>query len=135
MAAHASGFGVYNDVAIAIAWLLGHGAERIAYVDIDAHHGDGVQAAFYADPRVLTISLHQHPETLFPFTGLPPRLAAPEPGDQRSMSRCPPGPAMPAGCAPSTRSSRHCCASSGRRCWSASTAATRTGWIPWPTWS
>jgi hypothetical protein len=41
MAAHASGFGVYNDVAIAIAWLLGHGVERIAYVDIDAHHGDG----------------------------------------------------------------------------------------------
>jgi acetoin utilization protein AcuC len=71
MAAHASGFGVYNDVAIAIAWLLRQGAERIAYVDIDAHHGDGVEAAFYADPRVLTISLHQHPATLFPFTGLP----------------------------------------------------------------
>jgi len=71
MAARASGFGVYNDPAIAIAWLLGHGAERIAYVDIDAHHGDGVEAAFYADPRVLTISLHQHPATLFPFTGLP----------------------------------------------------------------
>jgi len=71
MAAHASGFGVYNDVAVAIAWLLGQGAERVGYVDIDAHHGDGVQAAFYADPRVLTISLYQHPETLFPFTGLP----------------------------------------------------------------
>ena len=71
MAARASGFGVYNDVAIAIAWLLGAGAERIAYVDIDAHHGDGVQTAFYNDPRVLTISLHQHPATLFPFTGLP----------------------------------------------------------------
>jgi acetoin utilization protein AcuC len=71
MAAHASGFGVYNDVAIAIAWLLEAGAERIAYVDIDAHHGDGVQTAFYNDPRVLTISVHQHPQTLFPFTGLP----------------------------------------------------------------
>src|SRR5450631_4550540 len=44
MAARASGFGVYNDVAVAIAWLLEHGAERIAYVDVDAHHGDGVQA-------------------------------------------------------------------------------------------
>jgi len=77
MAAHASGFGVYNDVAIAIAWLLGHGAERVGYVDIDAHHGDGVQAAFYADPRVLTISLHQHPETLFPFTGLPAESGGP----------------------------------------------------------
>jgi acetoin utilization protein AcuC len=71
MAARASGFGVYNDVAIAIAWLLRHGAERIAYVDIDAHHGDGVQAAFWADPRVLTISVHQHPVDMFPFTGLP----------------------------------------------------------------
>ena len=78
MAAHASGFGVYNDVAIAIAWLLGQGAERIAYVDIDAHHGDGVQAAFYNDPRVLTISLHQHPETLFPFTGLPAETGGPD---------------------------------------------------------
>jgi acetoin utilization protein AcuC len=78
MAAHASGFGVYNDVAIAIAWLLGHGAERIAYVDIDAHHGDGVQAAFYADPWVLTISLHQHPATLFPFTGLPAETGGPD---------------------------------------------------------
>ena len=77
MAAHASGFGVYNDPAIAIGWLLGQGAERVAYVDIDAHHGDGVQAAFYADPRVLTISLHQHPATLFPFTGLPAEAGGP----------------------------------------------------------
>ena len=77
MTAHASGFGVYNDVAIAIAWLLEQGAERIAYVDIDAHHGDGVQAAFWADPRVLTISLHQHPATLFPFTGLPTETGGP----------------------------------------------------------
>jgi acetoin utilization protein AcuC len=78
MAAHASGFGVYNDVAIAIAWLLAHGAERVAYVDIDAHHGDGVQTAFYADPRVLTVSLHQHPATLFPFTGLPAETGGPD---------------------------------------------------------
>jgi acetoin utilization protein AcuC len=77
MAKHASGFGVYNDVAIAIAWLLEQGAERIAYVDIDAHHGDGVQTAFYDDPRVLTISLHQHPATLFPFTGLPTETGGP----------------------------------------------------------
>ncbi len=40
-------------------------------MDIDAHHGDGVQAAFYADARVLTISVHQHPAATFPFTGLP----------------------------------------------------------------
>lgn len=66
----ASGFCVYNDPAIAIAWLLSRGAQRIAYVDLDVHHGDGVQAAFYDDPRVLTISLHEHPRTLFPGTGL-----------------------------------------------------------------
>jgi acetoin utilization protein AcuC len=77
MAAHASGFGVYNDPAVAIAWLLDQGAERIAYVDIDAHHGDGVQAAFWDDPRVLTISVHQHPATLFPFTGLPAETGGP----------------------------------------------------------
>jgi acetoin utilization protein AcuC len=67
----ASGFCVYNDPAIAIAWLLEQGARRVAYVDVDVHHGDGVQAAFYDDPRVLTISLHETPRTLFPGTGLP----------------------------------------------------------------
>src|SRR3712207_4815720 len=67
----ASGFCVFNDAAIAIAWLLGKGYERIAYVDLDVHHGDGVQAAFYEDPRVLTVSVHQTPLTLFPGTGYP----------------------------------------------------------------
>lgn len=67
----ASGFCVYNDVALAISWLLEQGAERIAYVDVDAHHGDGVQAMFYDDPRVLTVSLHESPQTLFPGTGFP----------------------------------------------------------------
>jgi acetoin utilization protein AcuC len=67
----ASGFCVYNDCAVAISWLLDHGFDRIAYVDVDVHHGDGVQAAFYGDPRVLTISLHQHPLTLWPGTGWP----------------------------------------------------------------
>jgi len=66
----ASGFCVYNDPAIAIKWMLAQGAQRIGYVDVDVHHGDGVQAAFYDDPRVLTISLHEHPATLFPGTGL-----------------------------------------------------------------
>jgi acetoin utilization protein AcuC len=74
----ASGFCVYNDPAIAIAWLLGSGAERIAYVDIDVHHGDGVQAAFYNDPRVLTISLHEHPATLFPGTGRASEIGGPD---------------------------------------------------------
>ena len=65
----AAGFCVYNDCAVAIAWLLEQGYERIAYVDVDVHHGDGVQAAFYDDPRVLTVSMHQHPLTLWPGTG------------------------------------------------------------------
>jgi acetoin utilization protein AcuC len=64
----ASGFCVFNDLAVAIHWLLGRGL-RVAYVDIDVHHGDGVQAAFYASDRVLTISLHQDGRTLFPGTG------------------------------------------------------------------
>jgi acetoin utilization protein AcuC len=54
---------------VAIRALLTAGAERIAYVDVDVHHGDGVQAAFYDDPRVLTVSLHQDPRTLYPGTG------------------------------------------------------------------
>ncbi len=69
MPGQASGFCVYNDVAIAIAWLLENGARRVAYVDVDVHHGDGVQHVFYDDPRVLTVSLHESPETLFPGTG------------------------------------------------------------------
>ena len=73
----ASGFCVYNDPAIAIRWLLAAGVGRIAYVDIDVHHGDGVEAAFYGDPRVLTISLHEHPMTLFPGTGLPSDTGGP----------------------------------------------------------
>jgi acetoin utilization protein AcuC len=69
MPARASGFCVYDDPAIAIAWLLGQGVERIAYVDVDVHHGDGPQTIFYDDPRVLTISLHESGEYLFPGTG------------------------------------------------------------------
>jgi acetoin utilization protein AcuC len=78
MRAHASGFCIYNDPAIAIRWLLDQGAQRIAYVDVDVHHGDGVQAAFWNDPRVLTISLHQHPATLFPGTGRPTETGGPD---------------------------------------------------------
>lgn len=71
MKSRAAGFCIYNDCSVAIRWLLDHGYDRIAYIDIDAHHGDGVQAEFVADPRVLTISLHQHPATLWPGTGWP----------------------------------------------------------------
>jgi len=68
MPERASGFCVYDDPAIAMAWLLKQGVERIAYVDVDVHHGDGPQAIFYGDPRVLTISLHQY-GSIFPGTG------------------------------------------------------------------
>lgn len=73
----ASGFCIYNDVALAIQWLLDHGAERVAYVDVDAHHGDGVQAIFYDDPRVLTVSIHEGPQTLFPGTGFATETGGP----------------------------------------------------------
>lgn len=64
----ASGFCVFNDVAVALTWLVRQG-RRPLYVDIDVHHGDGVQAAFYESDSVMTISLHQDPRTLFPGTG------------------------------------------------------------------
>ncbi|MFF0575174.1 acetoin utilization protein AcuC [Streptosporangium saharense] len=85
----ASGFCVYNDPAVAIAWLLAQGATRVAYVDVDVHHGDGVQTAFYDDPRVLTISLHESPRTLFPGTGFP---------DERGAEGTAVNVALPAGC-------------------------------------
>jgi acetoin utilization protein AcuC len=66
--ARASGFCIYNDCAAAMATAIEAGL-RVAYVDFDAHHGDGVQAAFYDDPRVLTVSVHESGEFLFPGTG------------------------------------------------------------------
>ncbi|MEU4541928.1 acetoin utilization protein AcuC [Nonomuraea dietziae] len=89
MANTASGFCVYNDPAVAIAWLLAQGASKVAYVDVDVHHGDGVQALFYDDPRVLTISLHESPRTLFPGTGWPEETGA----DGSAVNV-----ALPAGC-------------------------------------
>ncbi len=66
----ASGFCVFNDIAVGIRSLLeDHGIKRVLYVDIDAHHADGVQAIFDDDPRVLKISLHEDGHYLFPGTG------------------------------------------------------------------
>src|SRR3954466_2767228 len=73
-----SGFCVYNDVAGAIRWLPHHGAKKVAYVDVDVHHGDGVEAIFYDDPRVLTISLHETGQMLFPGTGFPADSGGPD---------------------------------------------------------
>ncbi len=72
-----SGFCVYNDIAVAITWLLENGCERVGYVDVDVHHGDGVQAIFYDDPRVMTVSLHETPACLFPGTGYPTETGGP----------------------------------------------------------
>ncbi|MFC8303913.1 acetoin utilization protein AcuC [Specibacter sp. NPDC057265] len=68
-AGKASGFCIYNDAALAITRLLAQGVARVAYIDIDAHHGDGTESIFWDDPRVLTISLHETGMTLFPGTG------------------------------------------------------------------
>jgi acetoin utilization protein AcuC len=87
----ASGFCVYNDPAIAIQWLLDHGAERVAYVDVDVHHGDGVQTVFYNDPRVLTVSLHESPTTLFPGTGSAGETGGPDAEGTAVNVALPPG--------------------------------------------
>jgi len=65
----ASGFCIYNDCSVAIAYLRKHWNARVLYIDTDAHHGDGVQWAFYDDPNVLTVSLHETGKYLFPGTG------------------------------------------------------------------
>ena len=70
MSGHAEGFCYINDIAIAILYALGRMPElKIAYIDFDAHHGNGVQDAFYGDPRVLVISLHETGRTLYPWSG------------------------------------------------------------------
>jgi acetoin utilization protein AcuC len=69
MGNRAHGFCIYNDPAVAIRALLDAGAERVAYVDVDVHHGDGTQWLFYEDPRVLTASVHESGRYLFPGTG------------------------------------------------------------------
>jgi acetoin utilization protein AcuC len=70
----ASGFCTFNDLAMSIQELLRGGCGRVVYVDIDVHHGDGVQDCFYADPRVMTISLHESGRFLFPGTGFPDEI-------------------------------------------------------------
>jgi acetoin utilization protein AcuC len=87
----ASGFCVYNDVAVGIRWLLDQGAEKIAYVDVDVHHGDGVEAIFYDDPRVLTISLHETGQMLFPGTGFPSDTGGPGAEGSAANVALPPG--------------------------------------------
>lgn len=93
MPGKASGFCVYNDVAVAIAWLLDNGAGKVAYVDVDVHHGDGVEKVFYDDPRVLTISLHETGQMLFPGTGFPADNGGPNAAGSAVNVALPPGTA------------------------------------------
>ncbi len=77
MADHASGFCIYNDPALAIA--KARAADlRVMYIDLDVHHGDGVQAAFWEDPAVMTVSLHESGHSLFPGTGFVDELGGGE---------------------------------------------------------
>ena len=68
MADLASGFCIYDDPALAIALARREGL-RVMYIDLDVHHGDGVQAIHWSDPDVLTVSIHESGRTLFPGTG------------------------------------------------------------------
>lgn len=74
-AARAAGFSYLNDAVVAIHWLLQQG-NRVVYLDLDAHHGDGVQEAFYTDPRVMTISLHESGKDFFPYSGFVEEMGA-----------------------------------------------------------
>jgi len=90
MRTRASGFCVFNDVAIGIHRLLAAGIKRVLYVDIDGHHGDGVQAAFYRDPRVLTVSIHEDGRYLFPGTGFVDEMGEGEGKGYSVNVPCPP---------------------------------------------
>lgn len=91
MPERASGFCIYNDAGVAIDWLLNNGCKRVAYVDVDAHHGDGVERMFWNDPRVLTMSIHETGTVLFPGTGFPRDLGGPDAEGNAVNIAMPPG--------------------------------------------
>ena len=78
LANKAGGFGLYNDTAVAIHALRAAGAARVAYVDLDTHHGDGTQGMFWNDPTVLTVSVHESGRFLFPGTGFAVEVGGPD---------------------------------------------------------
>lgn len=71
LANRAWGFGIYNETAVAVQAFLDAGLERIAYIDLDVHHGNGTQWMYWEDPRVLTVSVHESGRHLFPGSGFP----------------------------------------------------------------
>ncbi|MDA2953554.1 MAG: acetoin utilization protein AcuC [Actinomycetota bacterium] len=78
LANKAGGFGLYNDTPVAIHALKRCGLERVAYVDLDTHHGDGTQGMFWNDPHVLTVSVHESGQFLFPGTGFAFEVGGPD---------------------------------------------------------
>ncbi|HXQ94577.1 MAG TPA: acetoin utilization protein AcuC [Thermoplasmata archaeon] len=89
----ASGFCIFNDVAVALASALRPTGpyDRVAYVDIDAHHGDGVMYGFYGDGRVLDLDFHQDGRTLFPGTGAAHETGSGDGAGQKVNFPLPPG--------------------------------------------
>ncbi|WP_066638175.1 acetoin utilization protein AcuC [Serinicoccus hydrothermalis] len=87
----ASGFCVYNDIAVGIQDLLDAGAERVLYLDLDVHHGDGVERCFWNEPRVMTVSMHETGRALFPGTGFPGDTGGPKAPDSAVNIALPPG--------------------------------------------
>jgi acetoin utilization protein AcuC len=86
-----AGFCVYNDIAVGIKRMLDSGAERVVYLDLDVHHGDGVERAFWNDPRVLTVSIHESGRALYPGTGFPGDTGGPKAQDSAVNVALPPG--------------------------------------------
>lgn len=74
----ASGFCIYNDAAAAIQHLLDSGVQKVCYIDVDAHHGDGTESLFWDEERVLTISVHESGMSLFPGTGFANEIGGPQ---------------------------------------------------------
>ena len=116
MADRASGFCVFNDPVLAILALTKAGM-RVAYVDIDCHHGDGVQAAFYDTDEVLTVSVHESGRSSSRARGSPTRRGPAAAAATRSTCRCTP-----------TRPTRRTCGRSGRRCSRCWRRSGRTRW-------
>jgi acetoin utilization protein AcuC len=86
----ASGFCIFNDVAIAVARGVSKGL-RVAYIDIDAHHGDGVMYGFYESGKVLDIDFHQDGRTIFPGTGFPHEIGRKDGAGLKANLPLPPG--------------------------------------------
>ncbi|MEM1966280.1 MAG: acetoin utilization protein AcuC [Nitrososphaerota archaeon] len=92
MRSKAGGFCVFNDAAVAIEYLLKvEKLEAVAYVDIDAHHGDGVYYEFEDDPRVVFLDLHQDGRTLYPGTGFRDEMGRGEAWGRKLNIPLPPG--------------------------------------------